>query len=97
MNLYVTRSATRVLRILVVRWASRLIRSHTMVHAVARQTQVIHGAKLQHSRIGRSMRRVTGHAAVRFNGRVFEGEWTLLIGVALDAGGIGANCQARLF
>ena len=37
-NLYVTRRATRVLRILVVRWTSRLIGPDAVVHAVARQT-----------------------------------------------------------
>ena len=52
MNLYVTISATRVLRVLVVRWTTRLVGANAMVHAVTRQTQVIHCAELQHSRIG---------------------------------------------
>ena len=97
MNLYVTGSATPVLRVQIVRWTSRLIRSNTMVHAVARQTQVIHGAELQHSRIRRSVRYVTRHAAVSLYGSMFEGKWTLLIGVAFETCGISANREPRLF
>ena len=97
MNLYVTGSATPVLRVQIVRWTSRLIRSDSMVHAVARQAQVIHGAELQHSRICGSVRHVTRHAAVSFNGSMFEGKWALLIGVALETCGIGANREPRLF
>jgi len=96
-NLYVTCSATRVLRVLIVRRTSRLIRTNTMVHAVTRQAQVIHGAELQHSRIRGSVRHVTRHAAVGLNGRVFEGKWTLLIGVPLEARCISANREPRLF
>ena len=97
MNLYVTISATGVLRILVVRWTSRLVRAHTMVHAVARQAQVIHRAELQHSWISGAMRCVTDRAAVGLHRSVFEGKWTLLIGVALEAGCISANSKPRLF
>ena len=97
MNLYVTRSATRVLRILVVRWTSRLIRSDTMVHAVTRQAQVIHRAELQHSRIRGSVRHVTRDTAVGLDRSVFERKWTLLIGVTLQACGVSADCQSRLF
>ena len=97
MNLYVTRSATRVLRILVVRWTGRLIRSDSMVHAVARQAQVIHATKLQHSRIRGSMWNVTRYAAVSLNGSVFEGKWTLLIGVTLQTCRISSDREPRLF
>jgi hypothetical protein len=51
-NLYVTISATGVLRILVVRWTTRLVCADAMVHAVTRQAEVIHRTELQHSRIG---------------------------------------------
>ncbi|HEY9501298.1 MAG TPA: hypothetical protein VIR01_06720, partial [Pyrinomonadaceae bacterium] len=91
MNLYVTRGATRVLRILVVRWTSRLIRSDSMVHAVTRQAQVIHATKLQHSRIRGSVRHVTRYAAVGLDGSVFKGKWTLLIGVTFQACGISSD------
>ena len=95
-NLYVTRSTTRVLRVLVVRWTSRFIRSDTMVHTVARQAEVIHRTELQHSGIRRSVRYVTGDAAVCLDGSVFESKWTLLIGVALEASRVSANRQPRL-
>ena len=97
MNLYVTCSATSVLRILIVRRTSRLIRPNSMVYAVTRQAQMIHGAELQHSRIRRPVRHVTRHAAVGLHGSVFEGKWTLLIGVALEACCVSANRQPCLF
>ena len=43
------------------------------------------------------MRHVTRHAAVGLDGRMFEGKWTLLIGVAFDTRGVSANRQSRLF
>ena len=97
MDLYVTGSATGVLRVLIVRWTSGLIGSDTMVHAVTRQAQVIHGTELQHSRISGSVRHVTRHAAVGLNRSMFEGKWTLLISVALEAGSISADREPRLF
>lgn len=97
MNLYVTGSTTRVLRILVVRWTSRLIRSDTMVHAVARKAQVVHRTKLQHSRIRGSVGNVTRYTTVGLDGSVFEGKWTLLIGVTLQTGRISSNREPRLF
>ena len=51
-NLYVTVSATRILRVLVVRWTTWLVGANTMVHTVTRQAELIHCAELQHSRIG---------------------------------------------
>jgi len=95
-NFYVTRSTTSILRVLVVGWTSRLIRSDTMVHTVARQAQVIHRTELQHSGIRRAVRHVTRDAAVGLNGSVFESKWTLLIGVTLHACGIGSDRQPRL-
>ena len=96
MNLDVTISATGVLRVLVVRWASRLIRSHAVVHAVTRQAQVIDLAELQHARVSRSMRYVTGDATVSLHGSMFEREWTLLVCVTLEARGVGTDRQPRL-
>jgi hypothetical protein len=43
------------------------------------------------------MRRVTRDAAVGLNGRVFVNKRTLLVCVTLDAGGIDARRQSRLF
>ena len=97
MNLYVTVGATPVLRIQIVRWTSRLIRSDTMVHAVTRQAQVIHSTKLQHSRIRGSVRHVTRYAAICLDGSVFESKWTLFIRMTLQACGISSDCQPRLF
>ena len=96
MNLDVTISATGVLRVLVVRRASRLVRSHAVVHAMTRQAQMIHLAELQHARVSRSMRYVTGHAPVRLHRSMFEREWPLLVCVTLDARGVSAYRQPRL-
>ena len=97
MNLDVTISATGVLRILVVRWTSRLVRADAVVYAVTRQAQVIHRTELQHSRVRGTMRCVTDRATVSLHRCVFEGKWTLLIGVTLDACSIRTNRQPRLF
>lgn len=43
------------------------------------------------------MRRMTSSAAFGLYRRVFVRKWTLLVGVALDAGGITAGRQPRLF
>ena len=96
MNLDVTISATGVLRVLVVRWASRLIRSHAVVHAVTRQAQVIDLAELQHARVRRSMRYVTGDATVGLHRSMFKREWPLLVCVTLDARCVRAHSQPRL-
>ena len=97
MNLYVTISATRVLRILVVCWTSRLIRTDAMVHAMTRQAKVIDRTELQHPWIRGAMRDVTGDAPVRLDRRVFERKWTLLVGVTLQTRCISTNRQPRLF
>ena len=96
MNLDVTISATGVLRVLVVRRASRLVRSDAVIHAMTRQAQMIHLAELQHARVSRSMRYVTGHAPVRLHRRMFERKWPLLVCVTLDACGVRADCEPRL-
>ena len=91
MNLDVTISASRVLRILVVRWTSRFVGAHTVIDAMAGQAQVIDRTELQHSRIRRSVRHVTRDTSVGLDRSVFESKWTLLIGVALDAGRVSTN------
>src|ERR1700754_1055449 len=96
-NLYVTRRAARVLRILVVCWTSRLIRADAVVHTVTRQAESIHCTELQHSWISRPVRDVTRNAAIGFDGSVFERKWTLLVGVTLDTGGVSSDRQPRLF
>ena len=95
-NLDVTSRAARVLRILVVRWTSRLVCSDAMIHAVTRQTEMIHGAELEHSWIRRAMRHVTGDATVCLHRRMFEREWALLVGMAPNARRVSADCQPRL-
>ena len=40
---------------------------------------------------------MTRHAAVGFDGRMFERKWTLLIGVTLDTRGVSTNRQSCLF
>ena len=97
MNLDVTISASGVLRVLVVRWTSRLVGAYTVIDTMARQTQVIDRTELQHSRICRSMRRVTRDAPVGLHRSMFKSKWTLLVSVALETGGISTNRQPRLF
>ena len=97
MNLYVTIGATGVLRILVVRWTSRLLGADSVLDAVARQAQMVYRAELQHPRIRGSVRYVTSHAAVGLDGCMFESKWTLLIGVALEAGSVSSDRQPCLF
>ena len=96
MNLDVTISATCVLRVLVVCWTSRFIRSHAVVHAVTSQAQVIHRAELQHPRVSRPMRYVTRDTTVRLHRSMFERERSLLVCVTLDARCVRADSQPRL-
>ena len=50
-NFDVTIGAARILRILIVRWTSRLVGSDAVVHAVARQTELVYTTEFQESRI----------------------------------------------
>ena len=43
------------------------------------------------------MRRVTRNASVGLHRSMFKSKWTLLIGVALETGGVSTNRQPRLF
>ena len=88
--------ATGILRILVVRWTSRLVGAHAMINAVAGQTQLINTGKFQQSWISRAVRRMAGHASFGLEWRVFVSKRTLLVGVALYARGIRAGCQPCL-
>ena len=96
-NLDVTIGATRILHILVMRWTSGLVCAHAVIDAVARQTQLVHSAKPQQSWIGGSVWCVTRHAAFSLQWRVFVGERTLFVCVALDASRICSCGQSCLF
>ena len=50
-NLDVTIRAARVLCILVVCWAGRLVGADAVVHTVARQTELVYTTEFQESRI----------------------------------------------
>jgi len=95
-NLDVAVGATRILRVLVVRWTSGFVGADAVVHTVARQTQLVHASELQQSRVGRAMRRVTCRATFGFERRVFVNKRPLLVGMALYAGGVGAGGQSCL-
>jgi len=77
--------ATGILRILVVRWTSRLAGAHAVVNAVARQAQLVNTSEFQQPWISRAMRRMAGRASVGLEWRVFVSKRTLLVGVALYA------------
>lgn len=97
MDLDVTGRAIGVLRVEIVLRACRLNRPHAMIDAVTGQTELRHPARDQQSRISRTMRCMTGNASFGLDRRVFIGERALLVGVTLDASGIGARGQPRLF
>jgi hypothetical protein len=95
-NLDMAIRATGILRILVVRWTSRLIGAHAVVNAVTRQTQLVNTSEFQQPWISRSMRRMAGRASFGLEWRVFVSKRALLIGVALDACRICAGRQSCL-
>src|SRR5690349_11736376 len=51
---------------------------------------------LEHPWVGGSVRNVARGAALKLQRTVFENERSLLVGVALDAGCIDADCELRL-
>lgn len=55
---------------------------------VALQTEQIDIAYLQHVRVRPAMNGVAGLAAIRFDGRVLEDKWALLVRVALETDAI---------
>ena len=97
MNLYVAIGATRILRILVMSWTSGFFGPHSVVHAVTRQTELVHTTEFQESWIRRAMRCVTRNASIRLERCVLVSEWPLLIGMALYASSIRACRQSCLF
>ena len=92
MNLDVTIRATRILRVLVMRWTTWFVGSDTMIDTVARQAQLVDTSEFQQSWIGRSMRCMAGHAAIGLERRMFVSKRSLLVGMALYARRIGAGC-----
>lgn len=88
--------ATGVLGVLVVCWTSRFAGAHAMVHAVTRETQLVHPSEFQQPRIGRAMRRMAGRTSFGLERRVLVSERTLLVCMTFNARRIGAGCQPRL-
>ena len=97
MDLYVTSSATGVLRVLVMLRPGGLDGTHTMIDAVAGQAEVVDARGPQKSWIGRAMGSVTNHTAVGLDRRMRKHERPLLICVTLDTRGIYASSQPGLF
>ena len=66
---------------------------------VAPQAQRVQIADVQHARVGRAMRRVARDTALGFDHRMFKGEWTFGLGVALrtDRVLISRRLQLRPF
>ena len=67
-----------------------------MGHAMTSQTELRYATRAQQARIGRTMRRMTRDAAVGLNRGVFVDEWSLLVRMTLDAGGVRAGRKSRL-
>lgn len=97
MNLDVTSRAVGILRILVMLRTRRFNRSDVMRDAMASQTKLTGSAEPEQPRISRTVRRVTGGTSFSLQRRVFVGEWSLLISVALNASRIRARSEPRLF
>ena len=97
MNLDVTVSAGPVLRVQVMLGTRRLIRTDAMRRTVTSQTELRDAARNQQPGIRRTMRRVTSDATISLDRCVFVNERALLVSVALDAGGVRAGGEPRLF
>lgn len=96
-DLDMTVRAVRVLRVQVVLWTGGLIGADAMSRAVTGQTELRDTACNQQSRIRRAVRRVTRDAPVRLHRSMLENKRSLLVCVTLDASGVGACRQSRLF
>ena len=96
MNLHVTGRAICILRILIMLRASRLNRPNVMRDAVAGQAQLIDGAVLQQTRIGRAVRCMTGRAPFGLDRSVFISEWPLFVRVAFNTSRIRTCRQPGL-
>ena len=97
MNFHMTSRAVRVLRVLIMLRAGRLNGAYVMCHAVAGQTKLVNGTEAQQPRISRTVRRVTCRAAFGLERRMLKSEGTLFVRVTLNAGGVCAGSQSRLF
>ena len=95
-DLHVTSGAIPVLLILIVRRPDWLLRAHSVIYAVTRQAQLIDSAVDQQPWICRSVRHVARLATFGLNRCVLINERPLLVGVALNARGVGAGGQPRL-
>ena len=91
MNLDVTVCAIRVLRVQIVLGTSRFDRTYVMRSAVTGETKLGHAAGSQQPGIRRTVRRVTRTASFSLKRRMFVNERSLLISMALNAGGVGAG------
>ena len=63
---------------------------------MALQTHVSHFLARQHSRVSGTMHFVTAGTAFQPHGRVLEGEWTFLVGVALETTGLVGSERPHL-
>ena len=95
-NLHVAGGAVGVLRVLVVLRPGRFRRADVVSQAVASQAKLIDRAQAQQTRIRRAVRRVASRASFSLYRRMFVSEWTLFVGVALDATCVGAGCEPGL-
>jgi len=96
MNLDMAVRAVRVLRIQVMLRTGRLIRSHTVSHAVTGQTELCDAARDQQARIRRTVRRMTSDAAFRLYWSMLVNERSLLVCVTLYAGCVRAGGEPCL-
>ena len=74
----------------------RLNRTDVVGHAVTGQAKLRHATGRQESWICGTMRRMTCHAAFVLHRRMLVDEWTLFVGVTLNARGVSACCQSCL-
>ena len=85
------------LRIQVVLRAGGLFRAHTVRHAVTGQTELCYTARNQQTRVGGTVRSVTGDAPLGLNRSMLVNKRTLFVCVTLDARCIRARRQSSLF
>ena len=96
MDLCVAGGAVSVLRVLVMLRPGRFRRSDVVSQAVASQAKLIDRAEAQQTRIRRAVRRVASRASFCLYRRMFVSEWTLFVGVALDATCVRASRESGL-
>ena len=96
MDLDVTVRTVRVLRVQVMLRTGGFLRSDTMGHAVTGQTKLCDAARVQQTWIRRTVRRMTGDAAIGLYWSVLVNKRSLLVCVTLNAGCIRAGGEPRL-